>query len=268
MLTRRRQGFLALAALLLGVGLPSTAWAAGNGSCRANPDGTITCFSSSDTPGAPGTPGVTPIDNNPDAPGSPFIMGNAPGPVICPAAVNDAVATAYCNAIAAGQPPPPRPFDVAQQALNQVHLSRPTIGSAPCTQAGCLGTVGVPVWLWTQPWTPQQATATVRGVSVTVRAEITSVTWDMGDGHTVECASAGTAYEEAMGWRDSPDCGYRYLKASQTKANPNGVYTVTATAHWRVVWTGAYRSTAVVNTRSSVTIPVSEVQVVVTSGRH
>ncbi len=267
MLTRRRACLITLvAALLLGAGLAPSAWAGGGGgSCRVNPDGTVTCVTTVDTSG---TPGVTPIDYNPDAPDSPFIIGGTgPGTYPCPPDVTDAAAVAYCDALARGVPPPPSPAQVAQQALSMIHLSRPTIGSAPCTQAGCQGTVGVPVWLWTQPWAAQQATATVRGVSVTVHATITSVTWDMGDGHAVECYSPGTAYDVSMGWRDSPDCGYRYAKASHTKANPYGVYKVTATAHWKIVWTGAYRSTAAITTRSSVNIPVTEVQVVITAGR-
>lgn len=266
MLTRRAALITLVAALLLGAGLAPSAWAGGGGSCRVNPDGTVTCETTADTPG---TPGVTPVDYNPDDPDSPFIIGDTGlGTYPCPPDVTNAAAVAYCDAISRGLPPPPSPAQVAQQALSMVHLDRPSIGSAPCTDVGCQGTVGVPVWLWTQPWTAQRATATVRGVSVTVQAEITSVTWTMGDGGVVRCASPGTAYDVAMGWQDSPDCGYRYMKASRTRANPYGVYTVTATAHWRIVWTGAYRSSAEVITRSSVNIPVTEVQVVITTGRR
>lgn len=33
-------------------------------------------------------------------------------------------------------------------AMAKISLPKPDMGSAPCTGAGCKGTVGVPVWFW------------------------------------------------------------------------------------------------------------------------
>lgn len=40
--------------------------------------------------------------------------------------------------------------EVAERARAKIRLAKPNIGSAPCAGTGCQGSVGVPVWLWTQ----------------------------------------------------------------------------------------------------------------------
>ena len=127
-----------------------------------------------------------------------------------------------------------------------------------------MGAVGVPVWLWTQPWTAQSATAAAGGISVTVTAKITNVAWAMGDGNTVTCTSAGTKFDVSMGFRDSPDCGYRYQKTS--RAQPGGKYTVAATATWAVTWTGAVTAATTVTTSAAVQMTIGEYQAIVVSG--
>ena len=160
-------------------------------------------------------------------------------------------------------PLPPSPAQLAAQAYAQIRLQPPAIGSAPCSGAGCMGAVGVPVWLWTRPWTPQSATAAAAGVSVTVSAKVDKVTWSMGDGNSVVCATPGTAFSPSMGFKDSPDCGYRY---QTTSANQPGLaFIVTAVEQWVVTFSGAYAATENVTTRASTALTVGEYQVLVTS---
>jgi hypothetical protein len=101
--------------------------------------------------------------------------------------------------------------------------------------------VGIPVWLWVnnpQPlnFGPYTQTATLGGVTVTATAAVSSVSWSSGDGQAVTCG-AGTVFNlNTMRDQlavDSPTCGYRYQKTSGS-----GDFTVTATSHWGVHWTG------------------------------
>ena len=63
-----------------------------------------------------------------------------------------------------------------QMASARIRLDNPRIGSAPCTTAGCMGAVGVPVWMWVDGGLPTRtATASVQGVSVTVTARMDRV---------------------------------------------------------------------------------------------
>jgi hypothetical protein len=120
-----------------------------------------------------------------------------------------------------------------------------------------MGAVGVPVWLWVAGGFPtQSATASVRGVSVTVTARMSAVSWSMGDGTVLRCGP-GTAYSDDWGWADSPDCGHRYTK--------QGIYPVTATATWTAVFTGAYTGTDTAVSTNSTRMRIGEYQVLVTS---
>ncbi len=99
--------------------------------------------------------------------------------------------------------------------------------------------VGWNTWLWAESpsstqWGPVHASATDSGIAVTLDAEVTGLTWDMGDGATVTC-QRGTEWTAArtQGGRNiaSPDCGHVYEE--------DGRYTVTATSDWRVGWSAA-----------------------------
>ena len=147
-------------------------------------------------------------------------------------------------------------------ASARIRLDNPRIGSAPCTTAGCMGAVGVPVWMWVDGGLPTRtATASVQGVSVTVTARMDRVDWSMGDGHTVTCYTAGTPYTTALGWRESPDCGYIYQQTSREQ--PGGTYPLRASAHWTIVFTGDYRATMNRTTTSVVQVKIGEYQTVV-----
>ena len=157
---------------------------------------------------------------------------------------------------AAPAPPIFTPADATKRALSQLTLARPDIGSAPCHEPGCRGSVGIPVWLWTTPWRSQSATATAGPFTVTASATPTAVTWDLGDGQRFTCHTPGTPYDVSLGWRDSPDCGSRYSRV--------GTYAITATMTYSVTWTGADTGTQTMTTSSSVPVYIGDIQVVAT----
>ncbi len=162
----------------------------------------------------------------------------------------------------AGAPPPTaQPGDATKKALQQLRPAPVKIGSAPCamTTPDCGGgTVGAPVWLWTQPWTEQTATATAGPFTVTAVARPTSVSWDLGDGQRITCETPGTPYELSWGVRDSPDCGTRYERV--------GRYTIAATMTYAVTWSGADTGSATIQSApTSVPVDVREYQVVIHS---
>jgi hypothetical protein len=134
---------------------------------------------------------------------------------------------------------PPTPGEVARQAVAKLDLRAIEIGMAP--QPPATAVVGLPVWLWVaapsdETFGPATATATERGVTVTVTARVTDIVWDLGDGTTVSC-DAGTAYQAKFGAAESPDCGHTFLRESG--GQPGGAYTVTARSAWTVEWAGA-----------------------------
>jgi hypothetical protein len=156
------------------------------------------------------------------------------------------------------------PAQLAQQAVRELNLRGPDIGMAP--PPGGTGTVGVPVWLWTAvaptTWGPVSATATVPGLSVTATASADHIAWDMGDGHAVTCPNPGTPYQQSLGAKPSPTCGYQYSTSSA--GQPQAKYAVTATTTWNVTWAGGGQTGQLTVTRSSTThVGIGELQVLV-----
>ncbi|MDT0307274.1 hypothetical protein RM780_09895 [Streptomyces sp. DSM 44917] len=133
----------------------------------------------------------------------------------------------------------PSPAQLAEQAREQLRLPAPEIAASPAGDQ----LVRVPTWLWLEPgsWEEISATASVPGVSVTAVATPRSVTWSMGDGSEVVCSSPGTPYEAggAPG-RSSPDCGHTYTDSSA--GQPGDSYPVSAEVTWTVTWSGAGES--------------------------
>ncbi|MFT4287885.1 hypothetical protein [Nocardioides sp.] len=144
-------------------------------------------------------------------------------------------------------PPPnsgtgPTPREVAQLAIDDMKLTAINIGIAPKAEDGRVGLVGMPIWMWAanpseHTWGPITASASAGGITVTARAWVHKITWDMGDGTKVTCASAGTPYKAAFCNKKSPDCGHLYTKSSSSK--PGHKFTVTATSDWVIEWEGA-----------------------------
>ncbi|MGW1993820.1 hypothetical protein [Embleya sp. NPDC001921] len=92
-------------------------------------------------------------------------------------------------------------------------------------------------------WGPATATAAVPGLSVTATARVDHITWTMGDGAVVTCATPGTPYAPARGAQSSPDCGHTYVRP--------GIHTVTATTHWTITWTGGGQTGTLAATRTT-----------------
>ncbi|KGM11876.1 ATP/GTP-binding protein [Cellulomonas carbonis] len=156
------------------------------------------------------------------------------------------------------------PAQLASRAVDQMALAGPAIGITVPPER--VGLVGVPVWLWTEvtptTWGPNSATASVPGLVVTATARVTQIVWDMGDGNSVLCPTAGTPWYE--GGIESPTCDHIYDQPSFEQ--PNGAYTITATSTWDVAWSGGGASGSLTVTRSSsTTVRIGELQVLVTN---
>ncbi|GAA2330030.1 ATP/GTP-binding protein [Streptomyces caniferus] len=145
------------------------------------------------------------------------------------------------------------PAVLARQAVNKMRLRGPDIGIVP--KPGGKGLVGLPVWMWTaktaEAYGPNTATASAGAVTVTATAKVDQIVWDMGDGHSVTCTTAGTPYKASYGKQSSPDCGYRYRHSS--KDEPGEKYPVTATSTWTIDWRGAGQTGQLTQTRQSQT---------------
>ncbi len=170
-------------------------------------------------------------------------------------------------------PPPdsgagPTPREVAQIAIEQMDLRAIDIGITPAPGEGSIGIVGMPVWMWaTNPDRhsvgPITESAAAGGITVSATARLHRISWDMGDGTKVTCASAGTPYRAAYQNKKSPDCGHVYTKSSSSR--PGDKFTVTATSDWIITWAGAGQTGTIrLNGLSrSVQIAVGEAQVLV-----
>lgn len=123
------------------------------------------------------------------------------------------------------------PGDVARLARGQLRLPRPEIGANPAGDQ----LVNLSTWLYlASGWQTESATASVPGISVTATATPTSVTWSMGDGTTVDCASPGVQYRRGADPRSkSPECGHTYRRSSG-----HTTFAVSATVRWSIAWSG------------------------------
>ena len=133
------------------------------------------------------------------------------------------------------------PVTLAEKAVERMDLESPTIGMTPLA-AGAPLVVGMDAWLWIDNagphgFGPITRTATAGPVSVRATAEVTKVVWELGDGTRLTCRTAGTPWTPDKGTGPSPTCGHRYLTPSTQERD--GTFTVRATAHWQVEWTGA-----------------------------
>lgn len=102
--------------------------------------------------------------------------------------------------------------------------------------------VNFPIWLHlSSGWRQITAAATVAGVTASVTAKPESVTWAMGDGSSVTCRTAGTAYDAHLSWSANVarrDCGYTFGQSSASQAA--GRFTVQVTVHYGVTWTSNF----------------------------
>lgn len=154
------------------------------------------------------------------------------------------------------------PEQLAHTAIERMRLAPPTIGTAPRSlekAPNAMGFVGKPVWMWIanpneETYGPVTRTATAGTSSVTATARVVKTTWNMGDGKTVTCRSAGAVWTPTSSEK-SPNCGHIYAK--------QGIFTVTATAHWEIIWAGM-GSNGKLSTQltSTAQLAIGEIQVV------
>lgn len=144
--------------------------------------------------------------------------------------------------------PPPRvvPVELARQAVDRMNLTGATVGATPL-DPDAPGVVGIQTWLWINgadehTWGPNTATASAGGVTVTATAQATKTVWKLGDGTTVTCRNPGTEWRRSLpgAKEDSPTCGHTYLRDSGSQ--PGHSYTIAATTHWTVDWSGGGQS--------------------------
>jgi hypothetical protein len=135
--------------------------------------------------------------------------------------------------------PPPIASVVAQTALGKASWPKVAVSFDPSPERLL---VRFPIWLHVSSgWQPVKASATIAGVTATVTAKPESVTWAMGDGSSVTCRTAGTAYNANLAWSANVarrDCGYTYSASSASQ--PDGRFAVTVTVHYGVTWTSNF----------------------------
>lgn len=138
----------------------------------------------------------------------------------------------------------------------------PGIGPSPELNRWNMAAVGYPLWLWADgPTQVGPVSDSVAGLNVSLRAEVSSLTFRMGDGTTVGCDGAGDKWTKLIepGVK-APNCGHTYTKPSL----PKGSYTVSALTNWAVTWTANGQS-GVINVPAvrSTELSVGELQVLV-----
>jgi len=138
----------------------------------------------------------------------------------------------------------------------------PGIGPSPELNPWNIAAVGYPLWLWADgPTHVGPISDSVAGLSVSLDAEVSSLTFRMGDGHSITCPGTGQKWTTAVEpGAKSPSCGYSYAKPSL----PDDDYTVAAVANWAVTWTSNNQSGVInVPTVATTELPVGELQVLV-----
>ncbi len=144
----------------------------------------------------------------------------------------------------------------------QLPTIAPGIGPSPDLNPWNMAAVGYPLWLWADgPTRVGPISDSVAGLSVSLEAEVSILTFRMGDGHTVNCPGIGLPWTTAVEpGRKSPNCGYSYAKPSL----PDDTYTVAAIANWAVTWTSNGQSGVIsVPAVDTTELPVGELQVLV-----
>jgi hypothetical protein len=163
-----------------------------------------------------------------------------------------------------GAPPPITNAQAGAIAAARLRIPTvaPGIGPSPELNRWKMAAVGYPLWLWADgPTHVGPVSDSVGGLSVSLEARVTKVTFRMGDGKTVDCAGRGQRWTRAVKpGEKSPSCGYSYSKPSL----PEGTYRVAAIANWAVTWTVNDES-GVINVPAVDTaeLPVGELQVLV-----
>ena len=205
-------------------------------------------------PGKPGRPGRGPINRpttEPTDPGYtpcvgilclPLDQQHPPDP--CISYTTDGSCASYLPGLPTPTDDPtgpgntPAPATLARIAVERMDLHAPDIGLWPHPLEELpdgYNYVGWNNWMWIKnpnpnTWGPITKTVTQSGHSITATAAVTHLTWEMGNGDTKTCGKGVEHPEHNTRNEKSPGCGYVY--------HQTGNYTITATAHWAIVWTG------------------------------
>lgn len=157
--------------------------------------------------------------------------------------------------------------------MKQVNLPVPTPQRSPeQTLADGRSTtfVQLPTWFFipADQWKPVSVTAVVGGVSATVTATPTTLTFDPGNGDApVSCTGPGRAWVQGQddNLAHAPGgCDYTYTKT--TFGYPGGMLNATYTITWAVSWSGSDGASGTYpdkTTSSTATFAVAEAQAVV-----
>ena len=155
------------------------------------------------------------------------------------------------------------PEQAAQIAVATLQLPvvPPGIGPDPEINEWKMAAVGYPLWLWADgPHHVGPVSQAVANLSVSLDATLASVSYQMGDGHTVICSGPGTPWTRTVTPGQPSRCGYRYTRPSL----PEGTYTVRALAHWEIAWTiGTTSGIITMDVEGTRLLPVGELQVLV-----
>lgn len=182
--------------------------------------------------------------------------------------------SAFAGGAGAAPPEPPPPLDpavLAQQARTELtlpspaaHRSPPETNSDPAYGGLPYTWVGLSTFFWVDDWQPLARTVELRGVSATVTATPTGLTFDPGDGSpAVTCAGPGRPWVPADDNKPPSNgaCGYTYRAVT-----PNGPLTATTSVQWSVSWTsntGASGTFPASTTSTSSSFLVEQIQVVI-----
>ncbi|TNU75897.1 hypothetical protein FH969_05620 [Miniimonas arenae] len=181
-------------------------------------------------------------------------------------------ATAYANYWA---PAPPGvtfdPVALARRAVAEMELTTPPIGMAPAPDLDDPNVlITMPAHFWLDGDAPNElgpatVSASDAGLTVTVTATLTGVTFSTGDGSEFTCTRAEIAAAPADPTAP-PVCGHTWEHPSDDQ--PGGVYTVTATSHWAITWTGGGQTgTLDMDTDASLDVAVTDLPVHLVTGR-
>ncbi len=151
---------------------------------------------------------------------------------------------------------------LARTLIVKLQLPDPTprFGPDPSVNEWKMAAVGYPLWLWTDGPTVVSSRVRAYGITFTLRADLQSTTFDMGDGHQVTCSRTQVYPTNTKPGRKSPACGYTYL----TSSLPKGNYTVTSTTNWRISWRALGQSGSVPGAHTGQwSLPVGELNALV-----
>lgn len=133
-----------------------------------------------------------------------------------------------------GEPPPPDPRELAEQAFGEMGLATPDVHTAPAPPLKTY--VGLDTWLWMDQgqWRTLTNSVTVRDTTVNVAARVVSARWDMGSG-SVGCPSAGRPWVKGMSDSVKTDCSFKYTKVSDFE--PGKKFKISVHLEYQVDWT-------------------------------